>query len=117
MKRLIIGAALIGAMATVAVAKGDESILARQAAMKAVGAAAKAGDFAAMNEAALVAQEAFKVDTSDDGFAPTEARPEIWANMDAFGALMNDLVTKSAAADKSVFGSCKACHADYRAKN
>ena len=113
MKRFIIGAALIGAMATVAVAKGDESILARQAAMKAVGVAAKAGDFAAMNKAALIAQEAFKVDTTADGFAPTEARPEIWANNDAF----NDLLTKSAAADKEVFGSCKACHADYRLKN
>lgn len=117
MKRFIIGAALIGAMATVAVAKGDESILARQAAMKAVGVAAKAGDFAAMNKAALIAQEAFKVDTTADGFAPTEARPEIWANNDAFNAIMNDLLTKSAAADKEVFGSCKACHADYRLKN
>ena len=94
----------------------DATILERQAAMKAVGAAAKAGDFAAMNKAALLAQAAFQIDTTD-GFAPTEARPEIWANMDAFNALMNDLVTKSAAADKSVFGSCKACHADYRIKN
>lgn len=116
MKQIIIGAALVCATATTTFADADATIMARQAAMKDIGAAAKAGDFAAMNKAALVAKEAFQIDTTD-GFAPTEARPEIWANMDAFNALMDELITKSAAADKSVFGSCKACHADYRVKN
>jgi cytochrome c556 len=116
MKNLMIGAAMICATATTAFADADATIMARQAAMKAVGAAAKAGDFAAMNKAALVAQEAFQTDTTD-GFVPTEARPEIWVNLDAFNVLMDQLVAKSAAADKSVFESCKACHADYRIKN
>lgn len=116
MRKFIAATVIACATSTGAFADADATILERQAAMKAVGAAAKAGDFAAMNKAALLAQAAFQIDTTD-GFAPTEARPEIWANMDAFNALMNDLVTKSAAADKSVFGSCKACHADYRIKN
>jgi cytochrome c556 len=117
MKKILAMTAIIGAISTTAMAAPDDDILARQAAMKAVGAAAKAGDFAAMNKAAMQAQELFKVDTSGQGTVPTEARPEIWTDMAAFDAIMNDLVTKSAAADKSVFGSCKACHADYRIKN
>lgn len=116
MKKFITAAIVACATTTGAFADDDATIMERQAAMKAVGAAAKVGDFAAMNVAALSAQAAFQVDTTD-GFAPTEARPEIWENMDAFNALMNDLVAKSAAADKSVFESCKACHADYRVKN
>lgn len=116
MRNLMIGAAMICATATTAFADADATIMERQAAMKAVGAAAKAQDFAAMNKAAMIAQEAFKIDTRD-GFAPTEANPTIWDNMDAFNAIMDDLVAKSAAADKSVFGTCKACHADYRIKN
>ena len=117
MKKLIASVAMIGAMTTGAFADVDANILARQAAMKNVGAAAKLGDFAAINKAALVAKEAFMVDTTADSSLPTAARPEIWANKDAFDVLMDTLISKSAAADKSVFGSCKACHADYRLKN
>jgi cytochrome c556 len=116
MRKLMTAAVIACATTTGAFADADATIMERQTAMKAVGAAAKAGDFAAMNKAAMMAQAAFQIDTRD-GFAPTEARPEIWDNLDAFNAIMDDLVAKSAAADKSVFGSCKACHADYRIKN
>lgn len=117
MKRMITTVAVLGTLATAAFAGPDEDIMARQSAMKAVGAAAKAGDFAAMNEAAIAAKAAFMVDTTGQGTVPTEALPAIWENADAFNAIMDTLVTKSAAADKSLFGTCKACHADYRAKN
>lgn len=117
MKRILTAATLVGALATAALAAPDDDIMARQAAMKAIGAAAKAGDFEAMNKAALEAQAAFKADTTGQGTLPTESSPAIWTNMAGFDAIMNELVTKSAAADKSVFGTCKACHADYRIKN
>ena len=93
---------------------GDDAIKARQAAMKAVGAAAKAGDFAAMNEAALVAQTAFTDNTSVTGTLETKASPAIWDDADGFNAIMMQLIDLSAAGDKSVFGTCKACHSDYR---
>jgi len=109
MKRIIMSVAVVGTVATAAFAGPNEDIMARQAAMKAVGAAAKAGDFAAMNEAAVAAKAAFMVDTTGQGTAVTEAR--------GFGAIMDEFVAKSAAGDKAVFGTCKACHADYRAKN
>lgn len=117
MKRIIMSVAVVGTVATAAFAGPNEDIMARQAAMKAVGAAAKAGDFAAMNEAAVAAKAAFMVDTTGQGTAVTEARPQIWTDAAGFGAIMDEFVAKSAAGDKAVFGTCKACHADYRAKN
>ena len=93
---------------------GDAAIEARQAAMKAVGAAAKAGDFAAMNEAALAAQVAFQADTTADGTLETKASPAIWEDADGFSAVMTQLIDLSAAGDSAVFGTCKACHKDYR---
>lgn len=67
---------------------------------------------------------------SDKG-AKTEAKPEIWANMDDFKAKMNKMnaeATKLAAVAKTgsfedikkqvgaTGASCKACHDDYRTK-
>ncbi|GLQ35430.1 hypothetical protein GCM10007939_17130 [Amylibacter marinus] len=117
MKRLLIGTGLVVAVATAAMATPDEDITARQATMKAIGAAAKAGDFAAMNAAAIEAKAAFMVDTTGQGTVKTTALDTIWTDADAFNAIMDSLVEKSAAADKAVFGTCKACHADYRMKN
>ena len=96
---------------------GDAAIQARQAAMKAIGAAAKAGDFAAMNEAAVEAQVAFIDDTTADGTQKTEASPAIWSDKEGFDTIMLQLIELSAAGDKAVFGTCKSCHGDYRVKN
>lgn len=93
---------------------GDAAIEARQAAMKAVGAAAKARDFAALNEAALSAQVAFQANTTADGTLTTKAIPAIWDDADGFNAIMTQLIDLSAAEDQAAFGTCKACHKDYR---
>ena len=117
MKKLIAGGLIAVTAAGAAFAMANDAITARQAAMKAIGAAAKAQDFAAMNVAALAAQEAFMEDTRASGSLPTEAADAIWDDKAGFDAIMADLVTKSAAGDGSVFDSCKACHKDYRVKN
>ena len=93
---------------------GDGAIEARQAAMKLVGKSAKAGDFAALNEAAIAAKAAFAADTTQDGSLPTKATANIWSDPDGFNALMDEMIDKSAAGDRAVFGTCKACHSDYR---
>ena len=117
MKKILFGGACVLASASIVWAAGNDDILARQTAMKAVGAAAKAGDFEAMNKAAMAAQAAFKVDTRGAGDAKTEASDAIWANPAGFDDQMGKLIALSEAGDKSVFGTCKACHADYRVKN
>lgn len=117
MKKIILGAIAAAAMTSMVSADGHSSIEARQAAMKAVGAAAKAKDFAAMNTAALAAQAAFKEDTSGISGVKTEASPAIWTNSAKFDEIMGQLVSLSAAGSQDVFGTCKACHADYRIKN
>lgn len=117
MKKLIAGGLIAMTAATAAFAMANDAITARQAAMKAVGAAAKAQDFAAMHQAALAAQAAFMEDTSGSGTIPTEAADAIWTDKASFDAIMGDLVTKAAAGDRAVFDSCKACHKDYRIKN
>lgn len=114
MKKVIIGAITCALMATFVSAAPDDDIKARQAAMKAVGAAAKAGDFAAMNEAALVAKAAFMIDTTGQGSVATKSAANIWTDMDGFNVIMDEMISKSATADKSVFGTCKACHSAYR---
>lgn len=68
---------------------------------------------------------------SDHG-ANTEAKPDIWKNMDDFKSKMDDLVTQSKAlADvakggdeakmkeqfKQTAGACKACHDKYRTED
>lgn len=65
---------------------------------------------------------------SDQG-AETEAKPEIWKNMDDFKSKMNDLVRESKALSdvaktgdeakmreqfKKTAGACKSCHDKYR---
>ena len=96
---------------------GDAAIEARQAAMKAIGAAAKAGDFPAMAEAAVEAQTAFLDDTTADGTVKTEASPTIWTDKENFDAVLGQLIELAQAGDKEVFGTCKSCHGDYRVKN
>lgn len=93
---------------------GDAAVEARQAAMKAVGQAAKAGDFVAMNEAAIAAQAAFLPDTTGNATLPTKAAENIWSDPEGFAKVMSEMVDLSAAGDKSVFGTCKACHSAYR---
>lgn len=115
MKKLI-GAAVIAAISgSVVFAATADDIKARQSAMKTVGKAAKAGDFAAMNEGAIAAKAAFAVDTTGSG-GDTEASDKIWSDAAGFGKIMDELVTLSAAGDKAVFGTCKACHKGYRVK-
>ncbi|PIB23065.1 hypothetical protein BFP76_08530 [Amylibacter kogurei] len=116
MKKLIMGLA-VAAFSTAAFADADDSIKARQAAMKAVGAAAKAGDFAAINKAALEAQVAFAENTDGMGSVETEALPAVWADSDQFNSIMENLITASAAGDKdATFGACKECHTSFRVK-
>lgn len=118
MKKILLGSILASVIGVAAVADAAmDAIDARQAAMKAIGGAAKAGDFAKMNEAALAAKEAFMLDTSALVEAKTGASPAIWQSKEGFDAIMDDLITFSAAESKEVFGTCKACHKDYRVKN
>lgn len=117
MKKILTGALAVTVAATMAWAAADDDIKARQTAMKAAGAAAKAQDFAALAEAAKAAQAAFKADTSGQGSMKTEASPAIWTDAAGFDKIMNDFVTLAAAGDKAVFGTCKSCHQGYRVKN
>lgn len=118
MKKLVIGTLVLGLIGASAFADAAmDAIDARQAAMKAVGGAAKAGDFAKMNEAAIAAKEAFMLDTSALVEAKTEASPAIWENKEGFDAIMDNLIAFSAAESKEAFGTCKACHKEYRVKN
>ncbi|MEM7240551.1 MAG: hypothetical protein AAF429_00040 [Pseudomonadota bacterium] len=118
MKAKIFGIAAALLVSSVGVADnhptGDAAIEARQTAMKAVGAAAKAGDFPALNEAALASQIAFQADTTADGTLKTKASPAIWEDAAGFNAIMTQLIELSTAGDRAAFGTCKACHSDYR---
>lgn len=115
MKRAITIFALLGISTGIALAAADDDIKARQAAMKAVGAAAKAGDFAAMNEAAIAAKAAFAANTAGQGSVETKALDSIWGDGAAgFNTLMDQLISASGAGDKGAFATCKGCHKDYR---
>lgn len=116
MKRTLLAILAVGVSASIGFAAGDDSIAARKAAMKAIGKAAKAQDFAAMNTAALAAQKAFKTDTTGNAAMGTEASDAIWSDSAGFDKSMNDLIALSAAGDKAAFGTCKACHKGYRVK-
>ena len=115
----IITAALIATTISGAVFAGtNDDIIARQKIMKGIGAAAKAGDFAALTEASdpEITIPAFSINTTDRGDALTEASDAIWTDFAKFEGLLLELNAKAAAGDQSVFGTCKACHADYRLK-
>ena len=115
MKKFMLGATIAAtAAATMAFADADSAIGARQTAMKAVGAAAKAQDFAAMNQAALAAQAAFNENTAGAGTLKTTAADNIWSDKAGFDAIMAQLISLSAAGDPAVFGTCKSCHKSYR---
>ena len=118
MKLKMTVAGLVIALGGIAIADnhptGDAAIQARQAAMKGVGAAAKAGDFPAMVEAAQTAQVAFTDDTTADGTLETKAAANIWTDKEGFDAIMGQMIELAGAGDQAVFGTCKACHSDYR---
>lgn len=130
--------------AGVAIAKEgveDPTVKARMDLMDIVGSSTKvlgdmAGDKAPYDataaEAARVALAAaaaqipvlFEVEADDP---VSEARPDIWMNMEGFTEKAKDLETVAGAIDVSslaslqagmsdVAGACKACHSDFRAK-
>lgn len=117
----------------------DPDVIARQDLMKSFGGAAKAlGDMAGgktafdaaaaeaakktlVDGAAMIATK-FEKNAEDPG---TEAKPDVWANWDAFIAKANGLGTAAAALDVTsaetigagmagVGGACKDCHTTFR---
>lgn len=87
---------------------------------------ATAADAAKVALAAAAAQipAAFEVEADDP---VSEARPDIWMNMEGFAEKAKGLETAAGAIDVSslesvqagmgaIGGSCKACHTDFRAK-
>ncbi|MEO0344538.1 MAG: hypothetical protein AAF198_13980 [Pseudomonadota bacterium] len=114
MKRLtaILLALTVG---TAAFANADDDIMARQALMKQVGAAAKAGDLNALADAGAQALVAFRVDTTGQGSVETKAAANIWTDQAGFEALLNEMVTAARAGDRdATFATCKTCHSTYR---
>lgn len=81
-----------------------------------------------LNQAATMAREALQTDgRSEEG--RSDAKPEIWENLDDFNAKMDKFVADTAAlkaaaeagdkaqigaATKAVFSNCKGCHDKYR---
>jgi cytochrome c556 len=115
MKTLLTTFVVFGLTSGMALADADTAIKERQAAMKAVGQAAKAGDMAGVSKAATEAKAAFLMPTAGKGTMETKALDKIWGDgADGFNALMDELIKASAAGDKAAFGTCKACHKDYR---
>jgi cytochrome c556 len=135
---LALSAALIGGLATSAIA-ADPSVEARQALMKSFGGAAKtlggmagggAYDAAAAEaaKAALIAGAAeiaakFEMNVEDP---ESEAKPEVWTNWEDFlvkaKALGDAAVALDVASAESIGagmgaigGACKDCHTTYRA--
>ncbi len=79
---------------------------------------------AALAAAAAEIPAAFEVEVDDP---VSEARPDIWMNMEGFTDKAKALETAAAAVDVSsvegvqagmggIAGTCKACHTDFRAK-
>lgn len=117
MKKTLYTLLAIGLTSTGAIADSNADIMARQAAMKAVGAGAKAKDFDAINKNAIIAKAAFMNDTSADGTAETTAIAAIWTDKAKFDGILDQLITASAAGDAgATFATCKACHSEYRIK-
>ena len=134
---LAVTAALIGGIATTAVA--NEAMMARETLMKSFGGAAKAlggmagGEMAydqAAAEAAKAALVAGAAEIAAKFEAPiddpeSEAKPEIWANWDDYLVKAKALGDAAAALDVAsaesigagmgaIGGACKDCHTTYR---
>ena len=100
---------------TIVYASADDDIMARQALMKQVGAAAKARDLAALAVAGEQALVAFQADTTGQGSVETKAADAIWADWAGFEGIMTQMITAAKAGDAdTVFGTCKTCHTSYR---
>jgi cytochrome c556 len=87
-------------------------------------ASAAAAAKAALIAAAVATPAAFEMEADDP---VSEARPDIWMNMEGFVEKAKGLETAAGAIDVSsvegiqagmgaIGGSCKACHSDFRAK-
>ncbi len=134
---LAVTAALMGGMATTAVA--DEAMMARETLMKSFGGAAKAlggmaGGEVAYDQAAAEAAKAALVAGAAEIAAKFEAaiddpesesKPEIWTNWDDFLVKAKALGDAAAALDVAsaetigagmggIGGACKDCHTTYR---
>ncbi len=140
-KALILGLALTAGVAIAKEGVEDPTVKARMDLMSTVGANTKVlGDMAggkapfdaAAAEAAKTALAAastkiptvFETEADDP---VSEARPDIWMNMEGFVEKAKGLETAAGAMDVSslesvqagmgtLAGSCKACHSDFRAK-
>lgn len=93
----------------------DDPIAARQAAMKAMGGALKAGDTATVAAKAAELKLLFPEGSMSE---KSEASPKIWEEWDDFIAIFDKLEADATAgaAVPVLGGSCKACHDNYRVK-
>jgi cytochrome c556 len=140
-KALIITLSLTAGVAFAKEGVQDPTVKARMELMSTVGASTKIlGDMAggktaydasaaeaakaALVAAAVATPAAFEVEADDP---VSEARPDIWMNMEGFVEKAKGLETAAGAIDVSsvegiqagmgaIGGSCKACHSDFRAK-
>ncbi|GHA49008.1 cytochrome c' [Amylibacter ulvae] len=122
--------------ATGAVLERMEGMKSIQAAMKVLGKQANSNDTfdrdlvsAAANDIAVHAHNIPALFAEKDMSMPTEAKAEIWDDMDAFNTLAHDLESAAMAAATvqngddlksamaAIGASCKACHSQYRIKN
>lgn len=138
-KALIIGAVLSAGAAFAEEERTDPNAIARAELMQTIGknigiigdmaggktafdaAAAEAAKKTLVDGAAMIAAK-FEKNAEDPG---TEAKPDVWANWDAFIAKANGLGTAAAALDVTsaetigagmagVGGACKDCHTTFR---
>jgi cytochrome c556 len=93
----------------------DDPIAARQAAMKAMGAALRSGDTATVATKAAELKLLFPEGSVSD---TSEASPKIWEEWDDFIAIFDKLEADATAgaAVPDIGASCKACHDAYRVK-
>jgi len=110
---LAVVAGLSLAFAGSAIVADEDPIAVRQAAMKDMGAALKAGDVAAVAPLAAQLKLLFPEGSMSDKSAAT---PKIWEDMDGFLALFDKLEADATAgaAIPVLGGSCKSCHDTYR---
>ena len=116
MKFKIVLAAIAGlslALGGNAIVAQDDPIAQRQAAMKAMGAALKAGDVAAVVPLAVELKMLFPEGSTS---ATSRADPKIWLEWDNFVGILDKLEADATAgaAIPVLGGSCKSCHDDYR---
>ncbi|MGJ8528366.1 c-type cytochrome [Maritalea sp.] len=118
MKFKIVLAAVAGlslAFGGSAIVADEDPIAQRQAAMKAMGAALKAGDAAAVAPLAAKLKMLFPEGSMS---ATSEASPKIWEEWDMFVGILDKLEADATAgaAIPVLGGSCKSCHDQYRVK-